>query len=120
MKKIIQIFSLIAISILLISGTIDLDNLFNYENQVIPSYISKDNTPSTNLITNEGATLGRVLFYDEKLSTDNSIACASCHQQQFAFGDTARFSIGVNNITRRHLMCIVNIRFGEDALFRVL
>jgi cytochrome c peroxidase len=42
------------------------------------------------------ATLGRVLFYDKKLSKDGSIACASCHKQELAFGDNVAFSKGVS------------------------
>ena len=38
------------------SGTIDLNNLFNYSNQTTPNYITKDNI-SGNTITDEGATL---------------------------------------------------------------
>jgi len=38
-----------------------------------------DNTPATNPITNDGATLGRVLFYDKGLSVNDRVACASCH-----------------------------------------
>ena len=40
------------------------------------------------------ATLGRVLFYDGHLSLNNTIACASCHKQQYAFADNAAFSTG--------------------------
>ena len=57
---------------------IDLDNLQNYANQPIPAYITKDNG-TNNPITDKGATLGRVLFYDKNLSADQSISCASCH-----------------------------------------
>lgn len=117
MKKLVQVFSLIAISIFLMSGTIDLDNLFNYENQVIPSYITKDNMPLSNPITDEGATLGRVLFYDKKLSTNNAFSCASCHKQEFAFSDTAQFSQGVNDETLRHSMRLINTRFSEESKF---
>jgi cytochrome c peroxidase len=46
------------------SSKIDLNNLSNYANQIIPPYITKDNT-ATNTITDKGATLGRVLFYDK-------------------------------------------------------
>lgn len=118
MKKSVIVVSLIVVSIILMSGTIDLNNLFNYANQTVPSYITHDNIPASNQITDEGATLGRVLFYDKKLSTSNTISCGSCHQQQFAFSDTAQFSVGVNNITHRHSMRLVNIRYGEDSLFR--
>ena len=46
-----------------------------------------DNTPLHNPVTNEGAFLGRVLFYDKQLSRNNTISCASCHQQEHAFSD---------------------------------
>ena len=71
-----------------LNGTIDLNELFNYENQDVPAYVNRDNTPLANPITDAGATLGRVLFYDTNLSANNTVACAHCHQQEFAFGDT--------------------------------
>jgi cytochrome c peroxidase len=40
------------------------------------------------------ATAGRVLFYDKSLSLNNSVACASCHQQSKAFCDNLQFSTG--------------------------
>ncbi len=43
------------------------------------------------------ATLGRVLFYDKKLSKDGTIACASCHKQALGFADDVAFSRGVND-----------------------
>ncbi|CAL2085990.1 cytochrome-c peroxidase [Tenacibaculum sp. 190524A05c] len=95
------------------------DQPFNYENQSIPSYISKDNTLDSNPITNAGATLGRVLFYDTKLSVDNSISCASCHIQEHAFSDLENVSKGINdNLTPKHSMRLVNIRFSNDGRVR--
>ena len=41
------------------------------------------------------ATLGRVLFYDKKLSTDETVSCASCHKQNFGFADDVNFSLGI-------------------------
>lgn len=96
---------------------IDLNNLANYANQAIPTYITKDNTGS-NRITNANATLGRVLFYDKNLSINNTISCSSCHIQAFAFGDTALASEGVlNGTTARHSMRLVNARFGIESKF---
>ncbi|HUR30442.1 MAG TPA: cytochrome c peroxidase, partial [Saprospiraceae bacterium] len=46
---------------------------------------------------NSVATLGRVLFYDTNLSSDNSVSCASCHQQHLAFADDKAFSKGIMN-----------------------
>ncbi|UTW68009.1 T9SS type A sorting domain-containing protein [bacterium SCSIO 12643] len=116
MKKVLIVTSAIIGSVFFISGTIDLNNLFNYDSQPYPQYITKDNTVN-NPISNSGATLGRVLFYDKILSRNNTIACASCHQQQFAFGDTATASVGVNGTTGRHSMRLVNGRFSNEAHF---
>ena len=98
-------------------SNINLNALANYAAQDVPSYITKDNTAG-NVITNPKATLGRVLFYDKKLSYDNTVACASCHQQQFAFGDTALASHGVSGgLTGRHSMRLVNARFSAETKF---
>lgn len=40
--------------------------------------------------------LGKALFFDPILSEDLTISCASCHKPEFAFADTAQFSIGVH------------------------
>ncbi|MEM7371808.1 MAG: cytochrome c peroxidase [Bacteroidota bacterium] len=102
----------------LLAATIDLDNLFQYAGQSVPTYISKDNTPPWNDIADEGATLGRVLFYDKTLSLNSTIACASCHQQEFAFSDTAVLSVGLaGGLTGRHAMRLVNARFGDEVQF---
>lgn len=95
---------------------IDLNALPNYAAQTIPAYITKDNGMA-NVITNKKAAIGRVLFYDKKLSTANSISCASCHLQQFAFSDTATASVGVNGTTGRHAMRLVNARFANEPRF---
>lgn len=97
-------------------GKIDPQSPDDYAGQEVPLYITKDNTDG-NVITNAGATLGRVLFYDRKLSIDNSISCSSCHKQEFAFGDDERLSGGVAGETGRHSMRLVNARFGFEKHF---
>lgn len=89
---------------------------FDYANQSIPNYIARDNTDQ-NHISNEGASLGRVLFYDQALSIDNTISCSSCHRQEHGFGDLADASIGVNGVTGRHSMRLINGRFSEENTF---
>lgn len=102
---------------ILFVGTIDLGNLYNYANQSVPAYILKDNT-GTNPITDAGATLGRVLFYDKKLSANGTISCASCHKQEFAFGDTSGLSLGLaGDLTNRHSMRLINSRFAAETRF---
>ena len=96
---------------------IDPNNLAVYANQGKPAYINKDNTAG-NGITDAKATLGRVLFYDKRLSIDNTVSCGSCHNQRFAFGDTAAASMGVQNgRTNRHSMRLVNARYSDEVRF---
>ena len=115
-KKFILPVAVITV-ITLMSGIIDLNTLIDYESQIVPSYISRDNTPANNPLTNAGATLGRVLFYDVNLSVDNSTSCASCHIQEYAFGDTAVVSQGMNGVTGRHSMRLVNAQFSDEVRF---
>ena len=98
------------------AGKIDLNNLFNYANQSKPAYITKDNTAG-NPISDKGATLGRVLFYDKNLSSNNTISCSSCHIQANAFSDDAIASDGVNGTTTRHSMRLINSRFSNERKF---
>ncbi|WP_321538860.1 cytochrome-c peroxidase [Flavobacterium piscinae] len=77
-----------------------------------------DNMPINNPITNDGATLGRVLFYDKKLSANETIACASCHKQDKGFSDEAILSVGFNGeTTGRHSMTLINARFYQRGRF---
>jgi len=87
----------------------------------IPAHISADpvvnllggNAPSSNQTTDEGATLGRVLFYDPRLSLDNSISCSSCHFQENSFSTNSAFEEGIDNqITSRSSMALVNLRWS--------
>jgi cytochrome c peroxidase len=71
-----------------------------------------DNTPADNLLTDAGATLGRVLFYDTRLSHDNSTSCASCHKQENDFSDPSQFSTGIGGQqTTRHSMGLNNGKY---------
>ena len=47
--------------------------------------------------TPERVRLGRWLFYDTRLSADNTISCASCHRPEHAFSEPTPVSLGVKN-----------------------
>jgi cytochrome c peroxidase len=82
------------------------------------SILASDNTPTTNQITDAGATLGRVLFYDRNLSKNGRVACASCHVQDKGFSDPKILSIGFEGgTTRRHSMGLTNARFYKKGTF---
>lgn len=77
-----------------------------------------DNTPTDNPVTDDGATLGRVLFYEKKLSANGSVSCASCHQQTKGFSDDNVLSIGfAGGTTGRHSMTLINSRFYQRGRF---
>jgi cytochrome c peroxidase len=57
------------------------------------------------------AELGRKLFTEKILSKDSSVSCASCHNPQLAFADTAAFSMGIHQIpTRRNTPSVLNMK----------
>jgi len=51
--------------------------------------------PADNPLTKEKVELGRMLFFDKRLSQDNTIACANCHLAKFAFTDGKPVSTGI-------------------------
>lgn len=98
------------------------DPLPDYARDLRPAFAqtglidSYDNTPVLNPIRNEGAFLGRVLFYDRLLSENGEVACASCHLQSAAFTDPRAMSEGFERErTRRNSMSLVNLRFYEPG-----
>lgn len=96
----------------------------NYARPVLPAYlltpgiVGQVNTPPTNPVTDWGATLGRVLFYDTRLSANQTLSCASCHRQDLAFSDPARLSAGfAGGTTGRHSMGLVNAAYYPNGRF---
>lgn len=86
---------------------------YDYAAKNLPAHIPGDfSVPDNNL-----ATLGRVLFYDNALSINNTVACASCHLQQFAFSDGKALSDGVTEVkTSRNALAIMNTK-RESGFF---
>lgn len=52
--------------------------------------------PGFTSISDDKATLGRVLFYDTRLSLHDDLSCGSCHIQERSFADDKRFSEGID------------------------
>jgi cytochrome c peroxidase len=51
--------------------------------------------PEDNPLTKDKVELGRLLFFDKRLSQDNTIACANCHLAKFGFTDGKPVSTGI-------------------------
>ncbi|MES2923489.1 MAG: cytochrome c peroxidase [Verrucomicrobiota bacterium] len=83
-----------------------------------PVITGQNNTPVTNPTTNPGAELGRVLFYDKRLSLNQTISCASCHQAAHGFSDPNRFSTGFEGgLTERNSMGLTSARYYPRGHF---
>jgi len=76
-----------------------------------PSYFgNRINLREDNPLTVEGIALGRKLFYEKRLSYNNTISCASCHQQSRAFTDGRQVSLGADGTpTKRNSMSLANL-----------
>lgn len=77
-----------------------------------------DTTPAHNPVTDAGATLGRVLFYDKRLSSTQTHSCGSCHEQKRGFANGTAFSVGVTGEpSRRNAMGLSNVQFNRANRF---
>ncbi len=89
-----------------------------YSLQLVNNTLPSPNLPADNPLTVEKVKLGRMLFYSKTLSSDGTISCASCHNQQNAFSDINRFSKGVNGATGdRQSMAIFNMAWHDNEFF---
>ena len=69
-------------------------------------------------MTDAGATLGRVLFYDKRMSITNTHSCSSCHVQANNFAAPQRFNAGVMGVPlSRNSMALGNVRFNLNDTF---
>jgi cytochrome c peroxidase len=72
-----------------------------------------------NPLTEQGVALGRLLFYDTRLSGSNKLSCASCHHQELAFSD----GISLSNIGEsgqplpRHAPALINLAWAKSGFF---
>ncbi|MDX1445024.1 cytochrome-c peroxidase [Lishizhenia sp.] len=77
-----------------------------------PSHFPKMDIPADNPMTKEGVKLGRHLFYEERLSGDNTMSCASCHAPNLSFSDGEVTSTGIDGIAgNRNSMALVNLGY---------
>lgn len=90
-------------------------DLYSYALPAMPAHFDNillqlwESTPEDNPITDAGATLGRVLFYERSLSANGTVSCGSCHLQENGFAEPHARSTGHSGMqTRRNAMHLVN------------
>ena len=122
MKRIIYIIPLLVVMILSCEGekeepmqAVEFDETpYELEFGDLPP----PNIPPDNALTQQGVELGRMLFFEKKLSLDGSQSCASCHNQKDGFSDTLQFSVGVEMLEgKRQAMPIFNMGWHSNEFF---
>lgn len=80
----------------------------------LPKDLPKHYEPSDNPTTVYGVELGKKLFFEKKLSKNNTISCSSCHSQENAFSENKRFSTGIHDsILTRNSMPLFNLAWVD-------
>ena len=82
------------------------------------SSFEKMKIPEDNPFTIDKVELGRQLFFDKRLSINNSVSCATCHLPQFAFTDRKTTSRGVyGRKVDRNSPSLLNSGFLNTVMF---
>lgn len=77
-----------------------------------PDWVPDPVVPKDNPMSAAKVELGRHLFYDKRLSSNNTMACATCHQQDKAFTDGKALSPGVDGRDGvRSAMMLANLAY---------
>ena len=78
----------------------------------LPAWVPRPVVPADNPMSAAKVELGRHLFYDKRLSADQSMSCATCHHQDKAFSDGKALSLGVTGeASHRNAMALVNLAY---------
>lgn len=98
--------------------SLDLSAPLNYTSPALPAHydtaLLATRNAANNATTDKGATLGRVLFNDVRLSLNDTKSCASCHLQNNGFVDQNQFSTGfAGGLTTAHAMRLGNVAFYQ-------
>ena len=84
----------------------------------VTTNISTIPSPEDNPITDEKVALGRKLFFDKRLSLNETVSCATCHVPEYAFTDRLTTSTGIEGRkTERNSPSLLNSAFLKTAMF---
>lgn len=82
------------------------------------SVLGKFENPEDNPLTEEKIALGRLLFFDKRLSRNETVSCATCHIPSFAFTDRKKVSEGVEGRkTQRNSPSLLNSAYLKTVMF---
>jgi cytochrome c peroxidase len=80
---------------------------------VLPKGLPKPHVPANNPMSAAKVELGRYLFYDQRMSVNGTVSCATCHKQELAFTDGRAVAIGATGeLHSRGAMSLVNVAYS--------
>ncbi len=80
----------------------------------LPPGFPEPRVPADNPMNPAKVELGRHLFYDERLSQNETQSCASCHQQRLGFSDGRVHAVGSTGaVHRRNSMALINVAYAS-------
>jgi cytochrome c peroxidase len=83
-----------------------------------PFVFGRFQVPADNPLTEEAVELGRRLFYDPRLSGNDTVSCSTCHQQHLAFTDGRPTAVGVSGRPLAfNSMSLANLMWGPQRFF---
>ncbi|HES76905.1 MAG TPA: di-heme enzyme, partial [bacterium] len=78
----------------------------------LPAHVPEPRVPNDNPMSEARFQLGRRVFYDPRLSGNQTQSCASCHLQRLAFTDGRALSLGsTGEETARNAPSIANAAY---------
>ncbi len=123
MKKLLEVKIDLKVFIFTLLAVCFLTQLVLFEKKIyatelffkIPKGLDLDlNVPEDNPITEEKIVLGKQLYFDTRLSEDNSLSCATCHHPVMAFGDGLPTSTGIKGQKGdRNAPTVINTTYND-------
>jgi len=120
MKKLTTVLFVMAVIISACNQDSDIDSVVYDDTPYNLNYgpFPPPSASTATMLTAQKIALGRMLFYEKKLSSNLTQACADCHRQEHAFTDTARFSVGAEgDLGGRQAMAIFNMAWHSNGFF---
>ena len=78
----------------------------------LPAWVPPPRHPADNPATPAKVELGRHLFYEKRLSANQTMSCATCHEQARAFTDGKKTAVGITGeVSTRNSMALANVAY---------
>ncbi|MED5580319.1 MAG: cytochrome c peroxidase [Nitrospinota bacterium] len=91
--------------------------VFSEGNEIIPETpLGLDDVPipEKNIITRDKYELGKMLFFEKRLSLDSTVSCASCHNPKYGFSNNRQYGIGIGGkLGNKNVPTIINAAYND-------